>query len=247
MAQIANWNGHTFEVSPNLVRGFTQLTIRGSCETTTKNSSKQKYVKRKYGETPEISMTVGLSALMGVTDVYGEALAFVNEATEGACAYFYLGTSKLIPAKMMLVSAEIVDVENMPGQGDKWVACNVQLSFKQGSKKDGSGSSGSSGGSKKASVKKTSVKKNEANYTLLTVDKLSNQQYQYAPSVQAFNKLVGNAVKVVSDAKTASKATKNTATGLAAQSSRVNKATTTTANSAAKKSATTGRIGGGAR
>ena len=106
MAVMANWNGHTFEISPNLIRGYTDMTIKGSCETTTKNSEKQKYVEHKYGEIPEIKMTVGLNAMTGVTDVFGEAMQFVKEATEGACNYFYIGTSKLIPAKMMLTEAE---------------------------------------------------------------------------------------------------------------------------------------------
>lgn len=33
MAEIASWNGHSFTVSPKLIRGFTGLTIKGSSET----------------------------------------------------------------------------------------------------------------------------------------------------------------------------------------------------------------------
>jgi len=157
MATIANWNGHTFVVSPSLIRGFTDLSIKGSCETTEKNTAKQKYVEHKYGEIPEISMTVSLNAQTGVTDVYREAMEFVQEATDGAAAYFYLGSSKLFPAKMMLTQAEITQIVHMPGQGNRWISCDVKVTFKQGTKNDGAadsgGGSGSGGGSKKQSVK----------------------------------------------------------------------------------------------
>ncbi|MBR3740560.1 MAG: hypothetical protein IKN04_08880 [Clostridia bacterium] len=167
MATIANWNGHTFEVSPKLIRGLTDLTIKGSCETTDKNSDKQKYVEHKYGEIPEISTTVELNALTGVTDVMKEALEYVQEATDGATAYFYLGSAKLLPAKMMLTKAEIVEIVHMPGQGDKWISCKVKLTFKQGTESDGKSSSGGSGSSsQKPSVKAADVKK--------TADALAN-------------------------------------------------------------------------
>jgi len=154
MATMANWNGHTFVVSPQLIRSYTELTIKGSCETTTKNTEKQKYVEHKYGEIPEISMTVSLNAQTGVTDVYKEAMEYVQEATDGACAYFYLGGSKLIPATMMLTSAEVTEIVSMPGMGNKWISCDVKLKFQQGSKSDGGGGdSTGSGGSQKESVK----------------------------------------------------------------------------------------------
>lgn len=153
MATIANWNGHTFEISPSLIRGFTDMTIKGSCETTDKNSEKQKYVERKYGEIPEIGMTVGLNAQTGVTDVMKEALEFVKEATDGATAYFYMGSEKLIPAKMMLTQAEVVEIVHMPGQGAKWISCNVKLTFKQGTKNDGKSGGGGNNGNNNNNTK----------------------------------------------------------------------------------------------
>lgn len=161
MAIMANWNGHTFEVSPKLIRSFTDLNIKGSCETTTKNTDKQKYVEHKYGEIPEIIMTVSLNALTGVTDVYAEAMEYVQEAEDGACAYFYLGGKKLLPAQMMLVSAEIAEIAFMPGRGDLWISCDVKLKFQQGGDSDGAStasSGGEGGGSEKASVLTSNLK-----------------------------------------------------------------------------------------
>lgn len=236
MATIANWNGHTFEISPNLIRGFTDFTIKGSCETTTKNSNKQKYEEHKYGESPQIGMTIGLNAMTGVTDVFSEALEFVKEATDGACAYFYMGTKKLIPAKLILVSAEVAEVVHMPGEGCKWISCDVKVSFKQGTKNDGNSSGGGSGsgsgGSNKTSVKSTSaVAKTAANGLV-------------AGALNAVKGLVEkglNGLKtLVSNAKSAS--TSKTTGGLTlANSILQNKATTTTSSSSAKKGATTSR------
>lgn len=139
MATIANWNGHTFVVSSRLVRSFTDLKIKGSSETTEKNSDKHNYEEHKNGEAYEISMTVCLSAQMGVTNVYSEAMAFVHEAAEGATAYFYIGGSKLLPAEMMLTSAEVEEIEYMPGKGNRWVSAQVKLTFKQGTENDEKG------------------------------------------------------------------------------------------------------------
>ena len=248
MAQMANWNGHTFTVSPNLIRGFTDLSIKGGCETTDKNSEKQKYVERKYGEIPEIGMTVGLNALTGVTDVFSEAMAFVKEAMEGACAYFYLGTSKLLPAKMMLIQAEVVEVVNLPGKGDKWISCNVKLKFKQGSKNDGGGSSSNPGNNKPpAEKKKESVKTPGTGVTVgkndaLTVGK--NKAKDYVKSMM--NTLLNDPVVVAQTAKAASKDSKTTTTSMMIKSKeeveQAIKQTKTTTNSATKVSPTTGRI-----
>ena len=155
MAQIASWNGHTFEVSAQLIRSFTDLSLKGSCETEDKKSGGQQYVKRKNGKPAELSLTVGLNAQLGVTDVRSEALAYVQEASDGATEYFYIGTKKLIDAKMMLTSAEVTEYATMPANGDKWISCDVKLTFKQASKNEGGGSgSGGSGGSSRRPKKK---------------------------------------------------------------------------------------------
>lgn len=222
MATIANWNGHTFEISPSLIRGFTDLSIEGGCETTTKNSSKQKYEERKYGESPTISMKVQLNAQLGVTDVRAEAMEFVHEATEGACAYFYLGTAKLFPAKLILTKASISQIVHLPLSGDTWISCDVQLTFKQGTKNDsssGSSTSTSGGSSSKKTSKKTT--KTTASPTPLI-----------GPPTKGLNALIAQA-------KSASKSTTNA--GLAYQANRLGVSTTKTSSSAKKTSATTGR------
>ena len=240
MATIANWNGHTFEVSPNLVRGFTELSIKGGCETTTKNSSKQKYEERKYGEGMDITLNAHLNALSGVTDVMSEAMAFVQEANEGASDYFYMGTVKLVAAKLLLKGAEITEIETMPGKGDRWISCSVKLTFKQGSKNDsGSGSSGSSGGgSRKKSVRTTGVKATAtaAATTETWLDKL----------VATAKANIAAAKQTANAAKEASKTTKtNSSWSLASLTAKVNaqRATTTNKDTAKKTQATTGRSG----
>lgn len=230
MATIANWNGHTFEVSPSLIRGFTDMTIKGACETTDKNSDKQKYVERKYGEIPEISMTVGLNAQTGVTNVFKEALEFVQEATEGATAYFYMGSSKLLPAKMMLTQAEVVEIVHMPGQGAKWISCNVKLTFKQGAKNDsGSGTRGGSssgtGGTQKATVKTSTL-------TSLVTTVVEGAKSAITTGINFVNGLIDKA-------KEASK--QKTTGGLAYQTGLVDKATTTQTDSSKKTTPTTSK------
>lgn len=139
MGMIANWNGHTFEVSSRLWRSFTDLTVAGGCETTEKNDDYQKYEERKYGNGYTISMTVILNAQTGVSDVYAEAMQFVQEATEGATGYFYMGDTKLVPAQVMLTQAEVTEVVTMPGRGRPWISASVKLTFRQGARGDFSG------------------------------------------------------------------------------------------------------------
>lgn len=162
MATIATWNGHTFEVSPKLIRGFNGLTLKGGCETTDKNTNGQKYLERKYGEIPELSLTTQLNMLTGVTDVFTEATTWVNDAIFGAADYFYMGSRKIFPAKMILVSAEITELVTLPGAGDIWVSCSVKLDFKQGSPRDGDEvaepDTDDGGGSNMSTGKKKTVK-----------------------------------------------------------------------------------------
>jgi len=163
--QIGNWNGHVFEVSDRLIRGFTELSIQGGCETTEKNTNEQKYVERKYGNAQSISLVVGLNALLGVNDVQGEAMQLVAEAEAGATAYFYLGSRKLVSCQMMLTRADVVEIVTAPGRGDRWISCNVRITLQQASDNDGSipasdtgeGSGGGGGGSGKAEETETAA------------------------------------------------------------------------------------------
>ena len=165
-AGSGKWNSHTFVVSPNVIRSFTGLTIKGSSETEDKETGGQKYVSRKSGKPAEISLTVLLSALTG-NDVRNEALAFVDEARRGSQGYFYVGGKKLVTCQLMLTDASIS--ETQIASNGVWVGCKVQLTFKQSGKYDGESggsssgggsSGGSSGGSKKSSVKKKTTTSN---------------------------------------------------------------------------------------
>lgn len=166
MPEVGKWNSHTFVVSPNVIRSFTGLTIKGSSETEDKETGGQKYVSRKSGKPAEISLTVLLSALTG-NDVRNEALAFVDEARRGSQGYFYVGGKKLVTCQLMLTDASIS--ETQIASNGVWVGCKVQLTFKQSGKYDGESggsssgggsSGGSSGGSKKSSVKKKTTTSN---------------------------------------------------------------------------------------
>lgn len=158
MAEIGRWNGHKFEVSPSLIRGFTGLQIKGSSETEDKESGNQKYVSRKNGKPVEVSMTIHLNARLGC-DVRSEAAKFISEAMSGSKDYFYIGNKKLVSCQLMLTDATVKEV-GLIGNGT-WTQADVQITMKQCSKNDGttsaSSSSSSSSGSKKASTKKTST------------------------------------------------------------------------------------------
>lgn len=163
---IGKWGGHVFTVSPSLVRGFTDLKIKGSCETNEKNGSKQKYYVRKYGNAREVSMTIGLNAYLGISDVQNEAMAFVDEATAGKSDYFYLGERKLFTSAMRLVNAEVAEIAHFPGKGNVWISCKINVTFKQGGGNEGGSSdSSSSSSSKKSSTKKRSTKKSSSSHS----------------------------------------------------------------------------------
>ena len=197
MATIGKWHGHTFEVSSQIIRSFTDLTIKGSSETKNKTSSGYGYVSRKNSKPAEVGITVGLSALTGC-DPRSEATAFVNEANAGSSDYFYVGGQKLVPYKLMLTSADVNEVEITPG--GKWVNCKVKLTMKQCAVPDGtktsSSSSGSSSSSSSSSSKKTSTKTSSKTTTKnSTVDAVSGA----APSVSSTLKSTAKAVSAVTN------------------------------------------------
>lgn len=228
MAEIASWNGHSFTVSPNLIRGFTGLTITGSSETEDMESDGQKYVSRKNSKPSEISLTAELNALTGC-DVKGEAMAFVNEARSGATGYFYMSGKKLMACQLMLTDASIS--ETTIAVNGTWVRCKVKLTMKQcGKYEDGgtpsaasSASYGDSGGSSgSSSSKKTSTKTKTPTVTGGSdVDAVSmaapkSSALKAAASVISATKNVSSALKsavsVVSAARNISSATKGAST-----------------------------------
>lgn len=220
MAEIASWNGHTFTVSPTLIRGFTGLTIKGSSETEDKTSDSQKYVSRKNAKPSEVAMTAELNALTGC-NVRSEAMAFISDARNGKKGYFYIGGEKLLPYQLMLTEASITDT--VIAQNGKWVSCKVKLTMKQ-CEKYGTSSSGSGGGSSGGSYgggssKKTSTKTTSTSKSTLqkVVDTVKNTVKKVADTVKSKVSSISSAVKKInqvnsniSAAKKASSTTKKT-------------------------------------
>lgn len=229
MAEIASWNGHSFTVSPNLIRGFTGLTITGSSETEDMESDGQKYVSRKNSKPSEISLTAELNALTGC-DVKGEAMAFVNEARSGATGYFYMSGKKLMACQLMLTDASIS--ETTIAVNGTWVRCKVKLTMKQcGKYEDGGtpsaassgayygdsgGSSGSSSSKKTSTKTKTPTVTGGSDVDAVSMAAPKSSALKAAASVISATKNVSSALKsavsVVSAARNISSATKGTST-----------------------------------
>lgn len=205
MGEIARWNGHKFEVSSNVIRSFTGLSIKGSSETKDKGSSNQKYVERKNGKPKEISLTANLHTQLGC-DVKSEAMAFVDEATAGKKDYFYIGSKKLMTCSMMLTEASVDEI-GITNSG-AWTKADVKLTFKQCSKNDsststsGSGGGGSGGKTNKTS-NKTSTKTTWSNITKGPFTWLTN------PLQDAQNK-INKAAQDIQKAKAATQQKKKT-------------------------------------
>lgn len=217
MAEIASWNGHSFTVSPKLIRGFTGLTIKGSSETEDKTSDGQKYVSRKNSNPSEITLTAELNALTGC-DVKNEALKFVDEARSGAKNYFYMGGKKLIACQLMLTEASVSETTIAPN--GTWISCKVKLTMKQCAKYDGtgsssssssssSGSSSSSSGSKKTSTKKTSTTTTKKTTTAAVAGAVVGAVAAVAKTVTTVVKAASTASKTASALKTAVAAVNN--------------------------------------
>lgn len=64
-----------------------------------------------------------------------------------------MGSSKLVPSMLILTDAQVNEISIMPGQGDRWVSCEVQLTLKQANQSSGGTAAGGGIGSQKASVK----------------------------------------------------------------------------------------------
>lgn len=208
MGEIARWNGHKFEVTPNVIRSFTGLNIKGSSKTEDKESGGQGYVSRKQGQPKEISLTAHLSAQLGC-DVQTEAMSFVNQATSGSEDYFYIGSKKLLTCSLMLTEASVSEIGIT--NGGKWVKADVKLTFKQCSKNDGStgGSSGGGGGGGSGGSNKTSVKKKSTTTTKKTTT--TNLAKAVSTAVTKIKSVVSAAKAVTTQKKTTT--TKSTGSG----------------------------------
>lgn len=146
MAEIGRWSGIKFEVSSNVIRGFTDLTVKGAVETEDQTGGPSiKYVTNKARKPTEMSLTVHLDARLGC-DVRDTAMGLVSMATYGAEDYFYIANKKLVPYKMKLMDATVNNVSMTVG--GVWICCDIKMNLKQSSLPDGTstGGGGSSGG-----------------------------------------------------------------------------------------------------
>lgn len=126
--QTARWNNHTFTVSPQVIRGFTGLSVKGSSETEDMESGDQYHIARKAGKPAEVSLTALLNAATGCK-VREEAMAFVTDARAGAANYFYIGGKKLMTCQLMLIDASVDEVQINPR--GVWTSAQVKLTLKQ--------------------------------------------------------------------------------------------------------------------
>ena len=152
MGMIAEWNGHSFVVSPSLIQSFRDLKITGSVETkkvTTVGSEQAVAVKNNNAR--NVTLTAILSTAAGCGDVKGEALNFVEEATNGEEAYFYVGGEKLFICMMMLTKASVGTIEISPG--GVWTYAEVEMTLEQSSKLDGQKAKATSTAAKKTNDK----------------------------------------------------------------------------------------------
>ena len=138
--ETGRWNNHKFIVSAQQIMSFTDISIKGSSATESKDDNKNGFVSRKGSNPTELTITLHLNAQAGV-NVRDEAMQWVKEAQNGAYDYFYIGDKKLIDEKMMLTDASVTKLEI--AHNGVWVTAEVSLTFKQS---DGSTSSGSSSG-----------------------------------------------------------------------------------------------------
>lgn len=199
MATIGRWNGFKFVMTKDKMLGFKDLTIKGSSETEDKESGNQSYVKRKKGKPAEVTLTVAMSAALGV-NVRDEALKLVKSARAGEKDYFYIGTKKLLTCKLMLVDATVKDTAI--GSGNKWNYATVQLTMKQSDKSDASSTKKSIKRSGTTKPKTTGGKKDEVDAITGAAPSVTKMQVK---AQQAAKKLVSSAVQTINKITTLAK------------------------------------------
>ncbi len=242
MAEIGRWGGHKFEVSANLVRGFTGLTLKGSSETEEKDASGEKYVSRKGGKPKEVKLDILLLSYLG-SDVRSEALQFINEATSGKTDYFYVGNKKLVTCQLMLTEASVKDVK-IVGSGT-WTNASVSLTMKQCTKNDSEGpapGNPSSGGGGSSSYNGSSSQRVSVQTIAPAIDAAKKVAGVFSPVAQVVKNVAQNAAGTVKNVLTGKTATGTAAkvTGVAAAVSAAVKKVTSV-SSAGKAATTTGK------
>lgn len=199
---IAEWNGHSFEVSPQRIISFKDLKVTGSTETKkVTTSGKEQAVSVKNGNARNVTMTAILNYVTGCTNVQDEALSFVDEATAGTEAYLYVSGEKLFTCLMMLTKASVGTIEMAPN--GMWTYAEVELTFDQSSKLDGQKKTSTSTPAKKndTSGDKKVLDKIDINAQIDTIKKATEQAKTVASSqmkLTSGNQTVGNALNAVS-------------------------------------------------
>lgn len=218
MAEIGRWYGHVFEVSPQVIMGFTGLQIKSSIATKDRDSNYQEYIAYDNAKATEISLTIHLNAALGV-DVRGEAELFLKEAQLGSQDYFYVGEWKLMPCKVMLTEATVKEI-GIAHDGT-WTSANVSLSLKQSSVRDkedgtsaaassGGGGSGSSSSKKKKSSYSSSTKSSSSSGSSNLFDKVSSAVSGTVSSAKNLASSIASVLSTVSGASSAKKTSKST-------------------------------------
>ena len=108
---------------------FEKLKISAGCETESQESGGQGFVTRKKGSPMEVTLTAILHSGLGL-DVQKKAMELFDMAKDGKADYFYLGTEKLWPYKLLLKSAASEEITLSPG--GKWVQARISLGLSQG-------------------------------------------------------------------------------------------------------------------
>lgn len=206
--ETARWNNHTFTVSPQVIRGFTGLSVKGSSETEDMESGDQYHIARKAGKPAEVSLTALLNAATGCK-VREEAMAFVTDARAGAANYFYVGGKKLMTCQLMLIDASVDEVQINPR--GIWTSAQVKLTLKQCggnaggfgggtpvNGKDDGGGGGKGNGSNKTSVNTMSA----ATRARMAAKNKSKEGKEKRPAVRSAVNTINN---IVNRAKAASK------------------------------------------
>ena len=237
MGQIGSWNGIVFEVSPNVVRGYTGLAIEGGSQTEEKVSDKYAYVQRKNSTPTSVNMDVYLNAYLGC-NVRDEAMAFIKAATDGAKNYFYVAGKKLVECQLMLVSAKVTEVTSTPT--GEWTSCKIALTMKQCEKysggSSGGGGGGSSGGKKTSQPKKETVK--QQSWVEKAVDAVKTGVSTVVNAAKNVVSKVTDAIKNVASKATSTTAKKAEST-IAKKVSAVKKVTTAAKAATTTKKTTT--------
>lgn len=219
MALIGQYGAWTFEIKGNYMRSFKNLQIVSECETEDKTASSQKYVSAKNGKPIQITLTITLSAYLGV-DVRGDAIGLIDAAQRSYQGYFYIQSKKLFPFALMMTKAEMKNFEIAPN--GKWISCDMGITLKQSSKdwisgtpassssSTSSSSSGSSGSSSKSSSSSSSSSKKTSTKTSTSLIKTAASAA--AGAISGVVAAVSSVVKTVSTAQKVSAAKQTTTT-----------------------------------